>query len=510
MWLLVDHLRRFFAPLRAAGLLAVALAGAAPAAAEPLTLWLTRPLYPGQESLVARTDATLASLFPEQSRATEVVGREGLARRLKDTEISLACILGEVACEDPVEALVSGLGVTRVVLLKAGQDETGYRYRVTSWMPGSSEPAQVGEGSGSVLERALLAALVKVVPLSATVEVESVPTGAAVFVDGERVGTTPAILQVLPGAHVVKLELPSHLPVEVLQQLPARGAVRISRALEKVPARLVVMARPAGVAISVDGVASGVDKLDRGIQPGAHAVALSLEGHIPYEEKLEIAPGATATVDRTLEPTTWTRLKRALGEAQDEEAARRVYVQAGYERGAFASADARSFAGTFPQLTSLDEGNLPELQGGAAEVGMRWRYGGLLLAGGSFLTSGGDSYPATLKTKEDAVLNGARVRVRTAALRLLQPQLQLLLWRFAFNVQGGFAGRVVAFLPGGGQNLFDTTTRWQLDPLLEAQGRVRFTVVGGLYLEGSFRHSRPLLDGRAAINSFEGGLGLAF
>jgi hypothetical protein len=34
--------------------------------------------------------------------------------------------------------------------------------------------------------------------------------------------------------------------------------------------------------------------------------------------------------------------------------------------------------------------------------------------------------------------------------------------------------------------------------------------VGGLYLEGSYRHSRPLGNDNAAINSLEGGLGYAF
>ena len=504
----VDTPQRALSPTGLAAVLVLLCAGATTASAEPLTLWLTRPLYPGQESLVARTDTTLAALFPEQARSQELVGREALAQRLKGSPVSLACILGEVACADPIDALVSGLGITRVVLLKAGQDETGYRYRVTSWAPGG-EPPQLGEGSGPVLERALLSALVKVVPLSATVEVESTPPGAAVFVDGERVGAAPGSLQVLPGEHLFRLELPSHLPVEVKQQLPARGAVKISRALEKVPARLVVKAAPAGTAIAVDGVAAGTDKLDRGIQPGSHSVQLSLEGYVPLEEKLEIDPGATATVDRTLEATTWTRFKGALGEAHDAEAARRVYLQVGYERGSFASTGAESFAGIFPRVRSLMASSLPEVQGAAADLGMRWRYGGVLLGGVSVLTSGGSSYPAVLMGKDGNAVPDARVQVRTLTLRLLQPQLQLLLWRFAFNVQAGFGGRVTAYLQGGNSDLL-TGSRWQLDPVVEAQGRLRFTVVGGLYLEGAVRHSRPLGSDHAAINTFEGGLGHAF
>ena len=141
---------------------------------------------------------------------------------------------------------------------------------------------------------------------------------------------------------------------------------------------------------------------------------------------------------------------------------------------------------------------------------MRWRFGGLSLLGLSFLTTGGNSYPAVLKAKDASVIAGARVRVRTLTVRLLQPQLQLLLWRLAFNVQAGFGGRATVYLPGNEQDILAATARWQVDPLLELQGRLRFTVVGGLYLEGSYRHSRPLGNDNAAINSLEGGLGYAF
>ncbi|MEN9800519.1 MAG: hypothetical protein RL653_4216, partial [Pseudomonadota bacterium] len=46
--------------------------------------------------------------------------------------------------------------------------------------------------------------------------------------------------------------------------------------------------------------------------------------------------------------------------------------------------------------------------------------------------------------------------------------------------------------------------------LLEAQGRVRFTVVGGLFLEGAARWSRPLTSTNAGILSYQAGLGYAF
>ena len=47
--------------------LLVALLAAAPAFAEK-TVWLVRPLYPGQEALVGKTEAALAKILPPAQR----------------------------------------------------------------------------------------------------------------------------------------------------------------------------------------------------------------------------------------------------------------------------------------------------------------------------------------------------------------------------------------------------------------------------------------------------------
>ncbi|MEN9798997.1 MAG: hypothetical protein RL653_2693, partial [Pseudomonadota bacterium] len=463
MRVLLETLRRSLVFSRALLAVVLALAWMPAAHAEgALTLWLTRPLYPGQDNLVARTDAALRGMFPPEALKGEIIGRAELARVLESQPLALGCILGESACADPVEAVISGLGVGRVVLLKAGQDESGYRYRATSWTLGGE--AVVGEGQGAQLEKALLSTLVKVVPVGASLVVESTPAGATIFVDGEQVGQSPATLQLLPGEHAVKLELASHLPAEARVKLVARGQTTFSRTLEKVPARLVVEALPEGVAIAVDGQFAAKDRLDRGIQPGVHTVGLSLEGYLPHEEKLDIAPGGTARVQRTLQPTTWFQVKTAMGRAQDEEAARRLYLSAAYEFGAFLNKGYRtSLDPGLPRVDSFKQGDLPAVSGVNAEVGVRWRYGGLALFGVStFASARGSRALATFAVEENQVQpdgstvtvvvpqqREASLEINGVTLRLLQPQFQLLLWRFALGVQGGVATRgALLFLDG--------------------------------------------------------------
>ncbi len=47
------------------------------------TLWLVRPLYPGQEALVGRTEKALDKLIPAADRSKEIIGLKELSASLK-------------------------------------------------------------------------------------------------------------------------------------------------------------------------------------------------------------------------------------------------------------------------------------------------------------------------------------------------------------------------------------------------------------------------------------------
>jgi hypothetical protein len=64
--------------------------------------------------------------------------------------------------------------------------------------------------------------------------VESRPSGAAVFVDGRVVGTTPLqVSDLAPGAHQVRLELPGHRPWSTTTTVVAGQSVRVAASLEE-------------------------------------------------------------------------------------------------------------------------------------------------------------------------------------------------------------------------------------------------------------------------------------
>ena len=56
--------------------------GSTPAWADK-TLWLVRPLYPGQETLVDRTEKALDKLMPADARQDSVIGQKELAAAFK-------------------------------------------------------------------------------------------------------------------------------------------------------------------------------------------------------------------------------------------------------------------------------------------------------------------------------------------------------------------------------------------------------------------------------------------
>src|SRR4051794_14409249 len=97
---------------RSAGRIAwvLAILFAFPALADK-TLWLVRPLYPGQESLVGRTEKALDKLIPTADRSSEIIGRKELAAALGGKVVTdLPCLGADSRCSDPIDLFVASLG----------------------------------------------------------------------------------------------------------------------------------------------------------------------------------------------------------------------------------------------------------------------------------------------------------------------------------------------------------------------------------------------------------------
>ena len=130
-----------------------------------------------------------------------------------------------------------------------------------------------------------------------TLDIQSSPPGAEVFVDGENRGVTPARLSVKPGAHILELRgkgVPRVIPLNV-----AAGA-QVSQYLEfadtPVTGQLQVQSQPAGAKVLVDGVDRGVAPVTvTNLTPGDHEVVLQSEAG-SARQVVTVQAGGTASL----------------------------------------------------------------------------------------------------------------------------------------------------------------------------------------------------------------------
>lgn len=499
--------------------LALGWLAATPAAPAPeRTLWLVQPLYADQETLVTRSEEVIHQVIPEESRASEVIGRKELVAALEGKTGDIKCLLGEAECRDPLDALVGSLGFSRVILLKGGRDDAGYRFKVSSYRPADGN-VTTAEGTGNTLDRALFGAVAKIAAVATTLEVKSTPPGATVFIDNEKLGTAPLTTQVLPGERTLKLDLPGYKPVEITERVPARGQVSVQRDLEKLPARVIISATPAGAEIYLDGKLAGKDKVDEGVQPGTHVIRITAPDCKPHQVSVEIKPDETYTLNKALQPTTFLGMPIAIGAAQEDIYRRKSSFEVAFETISIKddSIDAKHLKSnsTFraDRLLSPKPG-AAHLLGVSAEYTTYGRYFGLMVIG---LLYAQHSTPWTVHVRTtDAAMpvpaDQIVSSVNVLTLRALQPQLRIALWRFTLSGQGGLEVRGMRFKQQSEANYSDGFLF--VDTQVVGQGAIRLFIFEGLFLEAAYRYSVSIVslyEGKGpAMQGLRAGAGYAF
>ncbi len=487
------------------------------------TLWLVRPLYPGQEALVDRTEKALDKLIPAVDRSKEVIGMKELSASLKGKTVAeLPCLSADSRCADPIDPFFAQLGFDRVVLIQGGQDEAGFKFRVVSYRPASKEVTPA-TASNAILEKALLGAVAKVVPVASSLDVKTNPPGATVYIDDVKVGVTPLSTQVLPGERIIRLDLKLHQPLEETLIVPVRGAASIDKNLQKVAARIVITASPAGTSISVDGALLGKDKVDRGILPGQHTIRLTAEGHKDFEQAINVKAEEQYQLDKTLEPipglaaadpkNVKVTIKNDVGGAPPVPVAPPppppTETELTYSRGAYFHASfeyaqlesnrlvGRRFGDNGTGRTELITSPSRTLFGASAEYGVFGKFIGLTAIGVTFLTNS-DPMNMSLgfqkgerreqKDGVDLPLSLGPVRASLLTLRAIQPQLRIAAWKFTFGLQAGFEVRIGHIVESSSPAVYKDGFL-VVDVLLSARANVRFYIYEGFFIFGQYNYT---------------------
>jgi hypothetical protein len=538
-----------------------------PAFAAEKTLWLVRPLYPGQEALAGRTEQAIDKLTTPANRPDTIIGHKELAAALAGKKAGeLPCFNGETRCADPIDPFVASLGFDRVVLVQGGQDETGFKFKVVSYEPASGKvsPATASDAN---LGNALIGAIAKVVPVTSTIDVTSTPPGATVYVDDKKVGVTPLnAAQVLPGERVVRIDLKLHQPIEETVVVPMRGIAKLDKTLQKVAARIVITAQPAGATISVDGNVLGKDKVDRGIEPGTHTIRITAQDYKSFEQSVQVKADEQFVLDKSLEPIPGKApppqvivIQQPANNPpavrqpppqppppplslQDQLYERKNYVLGGFEyqllRSSWLPSTRFGSAGRTTSILSPASGR--RLLGGTAEFGIFGRYLGLVAFGVSVTTNdenwsinvgynpaNSDGMAHMCETGDSGMCKPSPINahVLLATIRAIQPQIRVQLWRFMLQLQVGLELRLGQIQEAVPISLYDGGGFFIYDLLLGARAGLRVYVVDGMFHWGQYHWSwafaSPLVQAAenghtvssptlAGDQSFNFGIGYAF
>lgn len=256
--------------------------------------WL---LLPGdyQVAVSAEGHATLTA-------AIQVADRPGQAFPFR-----LARLPGKVRVSTvpPVPATVTVDGEARTTLAGDGPAATlelpagPHALRIEAPRYQAFEQVLEVAGGGTVQELS-----VQLVPDFAPVTVGTVPAGAAILVDGETLGTTPATVEVAAGQRELRLEL------EGFKTLTRRLAIRAGEpqslenlALAPADGLVRVISDPPGAAVTVAGRYRGVTPLETELAPGkTHRLSLTKPGYEAAEETVSLEDRRGATVRVSLAP----------------------------------------------------------------------------------------------------------------------------------------------------------------------------------------------------------------
>lgn len=147
-------------------------------------------------------------------------------------------------------------------------------------------------------------------PAWAEVTIASEPAGAAILIDGEAVGETPATIEVLRGERQLMLRLPARAEWHETLQIEA-GGERDLGVIELAPAagELALSSEPGGANVTLDGKFQGQTPLNLALNPGReHQLAVFKPGYRRHTETVSLPAGASD--NRTVQ------LRALLGEVQ--------------------------------------------------------------------------------------------------------------------------------------------------------------------------------------------------
>jgi hypothetical protein len=148
------------------------------------------------------------------------------------------------------------------------------------------------------------ATLKQIPPAYGSLQVNSTPTGATIWLDSDSMGVTNALLDsVLVGDYTVKLILDGYEDYETSVTIVEGETDTVDATLTEKTGSIQVNSNPDGAAILLDGSSTGfvTDHLFTEVSLGNHTIELTLDGYADWDTTVTVTYGQTETIDVTLE-----------------------------------------------------------------------------------------------------------------------------------------------------------------------------------------------------------------
>lgn len=258
------------------------------------------------------------------------------------------CLKGLKPCISPTSLAFRQLGLTALVRVDITPVDDETLEAAYELVDHRGEVAQQASVSGTDA-RALAFTLARdLFDATGTVTVETTPSGAAVRIDGQVVGTTPIETRLPIGTHTYTLQHPGHRNIEGSFELGSGTAETIQHELEKRPGTVLIQNAPDGATVHVDDQKLGPTGKRLDLEPGSYELEVRAEGFETYDESIAIESGemlrrsvplehsssllsdvtadeiavnnyvARLTLDQSLHPTSFRDARGSVGDRQYE------------------------------------------------------------------------------------------------------------------------------------------------------------------------------------------------
>ncbi len=254
-----------------------------------LVLWSFEAPDLTSEQLTAVHRGLEAALTAESGR--HLLGEKAFRDHIAGRSAALPdCLKGLEPCGSAETLAFEAVGVS--VVLRVAIESADERLEATYEMVDRrGEVARSDSVSADDARELAFELAGEIFDATATVTIQSEPTGATVAIDGEEAGTTPLSLRLPIGEHHYSVHLDTYRPVEESVELRSSGAEILRHELERLPAVLVIEGAPAGADVLINGQMRGGVGEALELEPGTYTVEVRAEGYDSWRDTVALEAG---------------------------------------------------------------------------------------------------------------------------------------------------------------------------------------------------------------------------